>query len=303
MLYMEETAAKGDAGMQKFCIISNVTKEGVRETAFEVEQFLLQNGCICHQLSDWSPKGTNRWLTQENIGEDTDCILVLGGDGTLIHVCRNLKERQYPVYGIKMGTLGYLMETDITGMYEALQHLLSDEYFIEERMMLEGEIIRGGKRIFQDSAVNDIVLNRNGHVNIIRFNMYVNGEWICRYVADGMITATPTGSTAYNLSAGGPIVSPEADLFVVTPICANAVSARTIILPGDAVIELEVDATFRSHEAIRQETNASVYFDGDSYQDLLPGDRVRITRSGSKARLVKTRKESFLEALRRKFVD
>lgn len=289
--------------MQNFCIISNVTKAGVREVAWEVEQFLRQNGCTCRQLTNWSPKGTQRWITPEDVGDAVECILVLGGDGTLIHVCRNLKERQYPVYGIKLGTLGYLMETDVSGMYEALDCLLSGRYFIEERMMLEGEIIRKGQTIFQDGAVNDIVLNRNGHVNIIRFNMYVNGEWICRYVADGMITATPTGSTAYNLSAGGPIVSPEADLFVVTPICANAVSARTIILPGDAVIELEVDATFRSHESIRQETNASVYFDGDSYQDLLPGDRVRITRSARKACLVKTKKQSFLEALRRKLVD
>ena len=289
--------------MQNFCIISNVTKAGVREVAWEVEQFLRQNGCTCRQLTNWSPKGTQRWITPEDVGDAVECILVLGGDGTLIHVCRNLKERQYPVYGIKLGTLGYLMETDVSGMYEALDCLLSGRYFIEERMMLEGEIIRKGQTIFQDGAVNDIVLNRNGHVNIIRFNMYVNGEWICRHVADGMITATPTGSTAYNLSAGGPIVSPEADLFVVTPICANAVSARTIILPGDAVIELEVDATFRSHESIRQETNASVYFDGDSYQDLLPGDRVRITRSARKACLVKTKKQSFLEALRRKLVD
>ncbi|MBQ7432400.1 MAG: NAD(+)/NADH kinase [Lachnospiraceae bacterium] len=288
--------------MRHFCMIANVTREGVQEAAQEAQRYLEERGCICRPFSGWSPKGEQRILTKEEVGGDTECILVLGGDGTLIHVCRNLHTR-YPVYGIKLGTLGYLMETDQNGMYQALDCLVSDQYFIEERMLLKGEVLRGDQVLFEDSAMNDIVLNRNGHVNIIRFNMYVNGEWICRYVADGMITATPTGSTAYNLSAGGPIVSPEADLFIVTPICANALSARSIVLPADAVIELEIDATFRSHETVRQGCNASVYFDGDSYQELQPGDRVRITRSLDKAQLVKTKKQSFLDALRRKLVD
>lgn len=288
--------------MRHFCMIANVTREGVQEAAREAQQYLEQKGCVCRQLTGWTPKGTQRILTEAEVGSETECILVFGGDGTLIHVCRSLHTR-YPVYGIKLGTLGYLMETDRAGMYQALDCLVSDAYFVEERMLLKGEILRGESVLFADNAMNDIVLNRNGHVNIIRFNMYVNGEWICRYVADGMITATPTGSTAYNLSAGGPIVSPEADLFIVTPICANALSARSIVLPADAVIELEIDATFRSHEKERQNSTASVYFDGDSYQDLLPGDRVRITRSLDKAQFVKTRKQSFLDALRRKLVD
>lgn len=288
--------------MQHFCIVANVTREGVTEAAWSAEQYLLQQGCTCHTLTDWSPLGENRYITAAMVGADTECILVLGGDGTLIQVCRNLRTR-CPVYGIKLGTLGYLMETDLNGMFQALDQLMGNAYFVEKRMMLKGEIIRNGEVIFQDEAVNDVVLNRNGHLNIIRFNMYVDGEWICRYIADGMIVSTPTGSTAYNLSAGGPIVSPDAAVFVVTPICANAVSARTIVLPENVAIELEIDATFRSHETLRQSGNANVLYDGNSYESLRPGDRVRITRSQYDARLVKTKRQSFLEALRRKLED
>lgn len=283
--------------MRNFCIIANAAKEGSRRKAAEICSYLAERGCTASLYpGEYYPYG-NRGVSEKKLDPGLECILVLGGDGTLIQVCRDMLNYQHPVYGINMGTVGYLMEVDAGNYHQALDSMIADRCQISRRMMIEGEVIRQGEVLYRDVALNDIVLNRAGSKNIIRFNLYVNGEPVNKYNADGIIVATPTGSTAYNLSAGGPIVSPEASLFVVTPICPHTISSRSVVLQDDIVIELEVDAAFRGG------CYSVLHFDGGSHIDLIPGDRVRIYKSQHKAQLVRTTKESFLDVLRHKMYE
>lgn len=283
--------------MKNFCIIANAGKEGSRKKATEICEYLAKKGCSASLYpGEYYPYG-NRCISENKLDASLDCILVLGGDGTLIQVCRDTLHANHPVYGINMGTVGYLLEVDVDNYEEALNLLIDEEYFISERMMIEGEVVRDGRVLYKDVALNDIVLNRAGSMNIIRFNLYVNGLPINKYHADGIIVATPTGSTAYSMSAGGPIVSPEASLFVVTPISPHTISSRSVVLQDDIVIELEVDANYRGG------CYSALHFDGAGSIDLIPGDRVRIYKSQYKTKLVRTKKESFLDILKHKMYE
>ena len=165
------------------------------------------------------------------IPEDTQCVLVIGGDGTLLQASRDLQEKNIPLLGINMGTLGYLAEVEESGVRDALDKLLADEYVVEERMMLEGAAFHNGKQILQDIALNDIVIGRQGRLRILDFRVYVNGEFLNASSADGIILSTPTGSTGYSLSVGGPIVSPEASLILISHIAPHTLNNRSIVLP------------------------------------------------------------------------
>ena len=283
--------------MKRFCVIANAAKEGASEKAVEICSYLKKKGCCAFLYPEEYDPYEKRRISENKLDPGLECILVLGGDGTLIQVCRDMLHCQHPVYGINMGTVGYLMEVDAGNYPTALDRMIADQFHISQRMMIAGEVIRKGEVLYRDVALNDIVLDRLGSRSIIRFNLYVNGEPVNRYHADGIIVATPTGSTAYNMSAGGPIVSPEASLFVVTPICPHTISARSVVFQDDIVIEMEVDATYRGG------CYSVLHFDGGSHVELIPGDRVRIFKSQHKAQLVRTVKESFLDVLRHKMYE
>ena len=232
------------------------------------------------------------------IPDDTECILVVGGDGTLLQAARDMIERNIPLLGVNKGTLGYLAEVDGDNMEEALDRLIDDNVVIEDRMMLEGCAYSHKKKLLQDFALNDIVIARSGRLQIIDFNIYVNGEFLRSYSADGIIISTPTGSTGYSLSAGGPIVSPEASLILLTPIAPHTLNTRSIVLPADAEITVEL---LHGHTAGWDEAAAS--FDGDTCVKLGIGDCIRIYRSSRMTRLIKINNISFLEVLRNKMND
>ena len=196
------------------------------------------------------------------------------------------------------GTLGYLAEVDGEDMETALDRLIEGNVAVEDRMMLEGCACSHQKKLLQDFALNDIVIARSGRLQIIDFNIYVNGEFLRSYSADGIIISTPTGSTGYSLSAGGPIVSPEAELILLTPIAPHTLNTRSIVLPADAEITVEL---MHGHAAGWEEAAAS--FDGDTCVKLGIGDRIRIYRSTRMTRLIKINNISFLEVLRKKMND
>ena len=149
-----------------------------------------------------------------------ECAIVLGGDGTLIRAARELKNHSIPLLGVNMGTLGYLAEVELPNYKEALCYLFEQTPDIENRMMMHGRY--SGCKSEENVAMNDIVITRDGTLRIVHFNVYVNGMLLSSYQADGIIVSTPTGSTGYNLSAGGPVVEPTASMFVITPICSHA---------------------------------------------------------------------------------
>lgn len=283
--------------MDKFYIITNGYKDPELKVTRKVQQYLLDKGKYCvyqenkGKLSIPSYKYTNASL----LPDDIDCILVIGGDGTLLQACRDLVERDIPLLGINLGTLGYLAEIEEKNMIAALDRLILDQYVIGKRMMLEGITKRQGEILMKDLALNDIVIGRHGRLRIINFNIYVNGEFLNAYSADGIIISTPTGSTGYSLSVGGPIVSPEASLLLITPIAPHTLNTRSIILPDDATVTVEFaqkkDSSYEGAEAT---------FDGDTSVLLSGGDQVIISKSVKSARIVKINNVSFLEVLRRK---
>ena len=230
------------------------------------------------------------------IPEDTQCLLVLGGDGTLLQAARDVVHREIPMLGINLGTLGFLAEIDKTSIYTALDKLFADDYEIEERMMLTGTVWRGDKITGQDVALNDIVISRVGPpLRVIGFNNYVNDGYLNSYNADGIIIATPTGSTGYSLSCGGPIISPNAAMTVMTPIAPHTLNTRSIIFPEDDVITVELG------EGRRQiQENGLASFDGDVEVPMSTGDRIVIKKASVSVKILKLNHLSFVEVLRQK---
>lgn len=293
--------------MEHFYIITNGHKDRNLEKTNMIQEYLESRHKKCTFQIKEPGKGQG-YTDAAQIPEDVDCILVLGGDGTLLQAARDIVNRDIPLLGINLGTLGYLAEVEETGINAALNQLLEGGYEIEQRMMLSGRIVRGpaqdGKRLSkhemdssmeESHALNDIVITRCGPLQIIRFRICVNGQFLNEYHADGVIVATPTGSTGYNLSAGGPIVEPKAELILITPISPHTLNTRSIILSPRDKIEIEIGAG--REESVQQ---VEVSFDGSSNLTLYTGDKVEIEQAATAASIVKLNKTSFLEVLHRK---
>lgn len=281
--------------MKHFYIIMNPDKEGTKETARAICDYLTGRGAVCRigggERAE-SRKG-NHYTDAAAVPEETECVITLGGDGTLIQAARDLAGRNIPMLGINRGTLGYLTQVSRTEEIDAaLSTLLNNDYKLEERMMLSGCAYRNGKAVYQDIALNEIVITRSEQLKMLRFKVYVNQEFLNEYRADGLIAATPTGSTAYNLSAGGPIIVPDSRMVVLTPICSHALNARSIVLSSDDWIRIEM----MGQNGVRQ----AAVFDGDTAAELYPGDCMEIRRAEIKTVLVKLKNISFLDNLRNK---
>ena len=272
--------------MERFFVVTNDGKDRDGQVTGKVKKLLESRGKSCILCK----KDEQKNIVPESIPEDMDCAVVIGGDGSLIEVARLLKQK-IPLLGINMGTLGYLAEVEVDRVEEAFDQILAGSYMTENRMMLEGDFDDGTK----DVALNDIVLSRKGALRIIHFNLYVNGALLTSYEADGIILSTPTGSTAYNLSAGGPIVEPTAELIVVTPICSHALNTSSIVLSAEDEIRIEIGEGRhgRSEEVC-------ISFDGTNTKELGTGQTILVRRSGMSTTLMKLSEISFLEILSRK---
>ena len=283
--------------MDKFFIIANRQKDKELKTARKVEAYLNSKGksCILREEKKKKKARSNHYTDVEKIPKDVECIIVIGGDGTLLQAARDVVNRQIPLLGINMGTLGYLAEIDRSSIDGALNHLMLDEYTIEKRMMLNGKVYHKEELIAEDVALNDIVIGRDGPLHVTRFHNYVNGEFLNSYTADGIIIATATGSTGYSLSAGGPIVSPETNILIMTPVAPHTLNTRSVIFPAEDEITVEIGEGSQGCEA-----KAVVSFDGDTNVPMSTADRVAIRRSVKDTQIIKISNISFLEVLRRK---
>lgn len=283
--------------MDKFFIIANRQKDKELKTARKVEAYLNSKGksCILREETSEQKARSNHYTDVEKIPKDVECIIVIGGDGTLLQAARDVVNRQIPLLGINMGTLGYLAEIDRSSIDGALNHLMLDEYTIEKRMMLNGKVYHKEELIAEDVALNDIVIGRDGPLHVTRFHNYVNGEFLNSYTADGIIIATATGSTGYSLSAGGPIVSPETNILIMTPVAPHTLNTRSVIFPAEDEITVEIGEGSQGCEA-----KAVVSFDGDTNVPMRTADRVAIRRSVKDTQIIKICNISFLEVLRRK---
>lgn len=282
--------------MKKFYIVANVDKDEDFIHTKKICDYINMKGGICdYQKFDFNKCNCAYNSADINkIPDGTECVLVLGGDGTLIQAARELAKLDIPVFGINIGTLGFLTEIDMSQAFPEIEHLLSDEYYLDSRMILNGTVVRNGETVFNSDALNDIVLNRVGPLRVLHFDVYVNGEFLISYRADGMVIATPTGSTAYNLSAGGPIIRPGTESIVATPICPHMLNKSSVVFGNDDVLEIRLNQKNYCNE------KRVVTFDGDDYFELMEGDKIIINKSDKKATFIRTEKYNFLQILRNK---
>jgi NAD+ kinase len=216
---------------------------------------------------------------------------VLGGDGTMIATGRMLGDNQVPVIGVNYGGLGYLAEFPIEEMFPALEGILAGEYKVQRRLMLRVELWRGEELVTQNRVLNDVVVNKSALARIIEIEAYLNGQFVNSFRADGLIVATPTGSTAYNLSAGGPIIYPSMNAMVITPICPFTLSNRPIVVPDDSMIEIRM---------ITEKEEVALTLDGQVGFSLQAGDRILIRKSNTAFNLVQPPNRNYFEVLRNK---
>jgi len=282
--------------MKKVCLVTNPGKDRGMRVTNALKGLLSENGIQYEELSERSEGGDCRYIDKNKLPPDAECIIVLGGDGTLIGVARDVYGLDIPLLGVNLGTLGYLTEVEVHSMRYAVEQLVSDRYTLERRMLLFGNVsYESEPNESFDIAINDIVIGRAGHPQLINIKLYVNGRKLHSYDADGLIISTPTGSTAYNLSAGGPIVEPTASLIVITPICSHELGLRSIVLSADDCIETEIGPGRKTDTE-----EASVTFDGRNIITLKTGDRIHIGKAEKYTNLVNLNDMSFLETLRRK---
>jgi NAD+ kinase len=228
---------------------------------------------------------------REEIPAVSDLLIVLGGDGTLLAAARMLGERQVPILPVNLGGLGFLTSVTLDDMYPVLEQAIAGQARYSERVLLESRVMRQGKPFHCARALNDAVLNKAALARIIDLELRVNGEFVCNYKADGLIVATPTGSTAYSLSAGGPIMYPIASAFVITPICPHTLTNRPLVIPDSAKIEIG----FAGGEA-------PIYLtlDGQVGVEICAEDVVTLNAATQRLRLVRPQKKTYFSVLRDK---
>lgn len=277
--------------MKNFYLITNEVKDPQGVVTDRIVTYIEKHGgkavCIKNERSVFPAHGSF----------EADCALVLGGDGTLLRAARILMDGELPLLGINLGTLGYLAEVESAALEEALEKLLADEFVREERMMLSGRILAAGREEEQ-YALNDVVISRCGSLQIVNVRICVNGLFLNDYCADGVIVATPTGSTGYNLSAGGPIVEPSANLLLLTPICPHTLNTRSIVFSPEDEISVEIPVGKDGGEQV-----VEANFDGSHRVAMRTGDRLVIRRAGKTTGILRLNTESFLTVLHKKMSD
>ncbi len=217
-------------------------------------------------------------LDYKQMFKELDAVIVLGGDGTFLSVARAFFGQNIPLLGFNLGHLGFLMENDVEMVDEVLTKLLAGDYKIEERMMLEGRVFRNDKQIHNFVGLNDIVVNKGSFSRLIEINVYIEEELFIAYPGDGLIVATPTGSTAYSLSAGGPIINPGIESLIITPICPHMIYSRSIIIGADEEISLEM---------ARPQQKAAITIDGQEGVALGKKDIIKIRKAAEKTKLIR----------------
>lgn len=256
----------------------------------EVEVFLDTRIHDKYQISD-------DYVKNEHELDTIDFAIILGGDGTIIHSARRLAQHGLPILGINLGSLGFLAEIEQGEWKESLSLVLEGKYEVQNRMMLEARTINNadGTSSNRSFALNDVVISRMALSRMVGFSLFVNDEFVNYYSADGVIISTPTGSTAYNLSAGGPILAPNGENMVITPICPHSLSARSIVLSSEDVIRI----TFE-HNRRLWENDLMLTVDGQEGLQLTSDSEIIIRKSDLKTRLLKLEGHNFYKVLRHK---
>ena len=269
----------------------------------EKDEGLVLTGSITEYLKKRGIEAKSRMVSRNEVlafdrEHPVECLITLGGDGTFIQAACKAAESGIPIFGINLGNVGYLTEVEKDNIFPALDRLLEGRYVTENRMMLSGTCTSDETGEEPKLALNDIVISRHGSLRAVRYELFVNNRLLNTYDADGMIVSTPTGSTGYNLSAGGPIVEPTARMILVNPICPHTLNTRAIVLSADDTVRVRVVGG-----RFPQEYEAEVSFDGGRTKMLGPRQEVTVSCATVEARFIRLGEESFLDILSRKMRD
>jgi NAD+ kinase len=225
------------------------------------------------------------------IATRSDMVLVLGGDGTMLSAARLLEERAVPILGVNMGGLGFLTEITLDQLYPALEKVFAQEFRVEERLMLRADIHRHGEHVAKATVLNDVVVSKGTLARMIEIQILIDGQFVTRLRGDGLIVSTPTGSTAYSLSAGGPIIHPTVQALILTPICPHTLTHRPLLVPRGVALEVTLTS---------QVEGAMATFDGQVGVALVQGDTVAIAVSEHRTQLIRLPDRTYYDLLRRK---
>jgi len=274
-------------------LVGKFNSGGIREELGSIAKFLVARGlAVSIEAETASNTGIDAWpaLDAEALGAACDIAVVLGGDGTMLGIARRLARHGTPLVGINQGRLGFITDIAFGGYEPALAAILEGEYDEEQRAMLEGHVERDGARIFEGFALNDVIVSRGATAGMVELKIEIDGDFVANLRADGLIVGSPTGSTAYALSAGGPILHPGIAGWVVVPIAPHDLSNRPIVVPDSGAVAIEIVAG----------RDASVNFDMQSLTSLAHGDRIHVRRSAHRARFLHPRGWSYFSTLRNK---
>lgn len=281
--------------MDKFCIIPNNTKDKDYQVSKYIKKYIEKRGKKCVITTNLKSQRNSQATDVLEIPKGTECAIILGGDGTIIQAANDLLFEELPILGVNLGTLGFLAGIERQNIDQALDQLMGGEYKIEKRMMLQGEVICQGNEFFCGYALNDFVISKGGFCHLITIKVYVNQYLIDTYVADGVIVSTPTGSTGYNLSAGGPVMAPELEAIIITPICPHSLNNRSLVISSEDEVVLEVGNTKDMHK-----DESVIVLDGRILNHMYTGDKVTITKSKNSTRIVRLNGSCFFELFRNK---
>ena len=277
-------------------IYPNLEKAGSRELSLKILEWLETRG-----HTGYLPPCVARLIDSSDVSlplmewpRRMDFAIVLGGDGTLLAAARALGPLGIPLLGVNLGHFGFLTELESGDLFTALPSFISGACKRDERITLTAEVLRGGRKVYKSIAMNEAAVVKGPYGRMTALTLRVHGDEVDTYFADGVIVATPTGSTAYSLSAGGPLMSPQIDAMVVTPVCVHTLYSRSIVLPSSEPCEIEVSEPSRS---------TSLSIDGQEFLPLLTGDRVRVSTSGLRVVLLRRSEWSFYDVVRRKMKE
>lgn len=282
--------------MKKIGVIPNIHKDKDLEATKAVVKWILEHDSIPYLneiiaskigYSDYGKK-------LSEVYSESDLIITLGGDGTILNVARLCAPFSTPILGINLGHLGFLAEVDNSDILSSLEQLYSGEYTIEKRMMIEASVIKNDMEIINFRALNDIVVTRGAFSRMVHLKAYVNENYLDTYLSDGVIISSPTGSTAYSLSAGGPIVYPNVELIVITPICPHTLYSRSIIVSAQDIVKLEIDD---------ENQDIMITTDGQQGYKLSYRDVIYIKKSNEYTNLIRIKNTNFFDLLRSKLTE
>lgn len=270
-------------------IVNTRKKQPVQLGKELIDWFKQKNIGVYTTEEDGLAMGVNQDMICDRLGKAVDCVVTLGGDGTLLRAARIISSYEIPILGINLGVLGFLTETEIPETYDALERLIRGEFKHEDRMMLEGSI-RHNNTAATFVGLNDIVV-KGPLARLIILDVFVNNQYVTTYNGDGVIISSPTGSTAYSLSAGGPIIDPELEAIIITPICPHTLHARPLVIPPDKTVRLRI---------VKAHTDSMVTIDGQHSYLVEKDDEISVVKASKYTRLVRIKEPNFFDILQEK---